>query len=148
MIQELGEATPYVFEMGSEGVIPGLIKGMEGMKRGEKRRITIPPSQAYGSNGRGPIPPNATLVFDLKLLGFQSPELRYKFQDEDFLDARNANNLTKPAIFEYLIRDFFTKPWRYEDAHIRIWKKCIPLVLLVIGLFALRLWGRKKGAWL
>ena len=52
-------------------VIAGWQRGVVGMKVGGQRRLIIPPELAYGSSGSGPIPPNATLVFDIGLLGVQ-----------------------------------------------------------------------------
>jgi FKBP-type peptidyl-prolyl cis-trans isomerase FkpA len=51
--------------------IPGWQRGVVGMKVNGQRRLIIPPDLAYGSAGNGPIPPNATLVFDIGLLGVQ-----------------------------------------------------------------------------
>ena len=53
------------------GVIAGWQRGVPGMKVGGQRRLIIPPELAYGSSGNGTIPPNATLVFDIGLLGVQ-----------------------------------------------------------------------------
>ena len=53
------------------GVIAGWQRGVAGMKVGGQRRLIIPPDLAYGSAGSGPIPPNATLVFDIGLLAVQ-----------------------------------------------------------------------------
>ena len=53
------------------GVIAGWQRGVPGMKIGGQRRLIIPPELAYGSSGNGAIPPNATLVFDIALLGVQ-----------------------------------------------------------------------------
>ena len=53
------------------GVIAGWQRGVPGMKVGGARRLIIPPDLAYGSAGSGPVPPNATLVFDINLLAVQ-----------------------------------------------------------------------------
>jgi len=53
------------------GVIVGWQRGVPGMKVGGQRRLIVPPDLAYGSTGSGPIPPNATLVFDIGLLAVQ-----------------------------------------------------------------------------
>jgi FKBP-type peptidyl-prolyl cis-trans isomerase len=62
-------AQPFKFTLGAGRVIQGWDVGVAGMRVGGKRKLTIPPEEGYGSRGTGPIPPNATLIFEVDLLG-------------------------------------------------------------------------------
>lgn len=68
---------PFIFKLGSGAMVKGWDLGIEGMKAGETRRITIPPELAGGLVGYPSVPPGSSLIFKVELLGI--------FENEDQL---------------------------------------------------------------
>ena len=62
---------PFAFTLGAGQVIKGWDQGVKGMKVGGTRTLVIPPELGYGASGVGPIPANATLHFEVELLGVE-----------------------------------------------------------------------------
>lgn len=68
----LDRGDPFHFNLGAGQVIKGWDQGVEGMKTGGKRKLTIPSELGYGEQGAGAvIPPGATLIFEVELLGVE-----------------------------------------------------------------------------
>ncbi|KAK0587834.1 hypothetical protein LWI29_029615 [Acer saccharum] len=69
----LDSARPYKFRLGDKEIIDGLNIGVEGMRVGDKRRLVVPPSMGYGSEGDGlNVPPNSWLIYDVELVKVRS----------------------------------------------------------------------------
>ena len=64
----LVSGTPFGFTLGTSAVVAGFEQGVLGMRVGGKRTVVIPSALGYGASGRGSIPPNAGLVFDIELV--------------------------------------------------------------------------------
>lgn len=65
------DGEPFDFALGGGGVIAGWDEGVATMRPGGIRRLAVPPELGYGAAGRPPVPPNATLIFEIELLSIQ-----------------------------------------------------------------------------
>lgn len=92
---------PFKFQLGVGQVIRGWDEGLLEMCVGEKRRLTIPPHLAYGDVGAGDrIPPKATLLFEVELLGIEDGPTPVNVFSE--IDSNSDNQLTREEVSDYL----------------------------------------------
>ncbi|XP_037344362.2 peptidyl-prolyl cis-trans isomerase FKBP7 [Pungitius pungitius] len=97
-----GHAQWYVLGIGQ--VIAGLDQGMVDMCPGEKRKITVPPGLAFGSAGKDPVPPNATVVFEVELYSIsRGPRSVEAFRE---MDLDGDRSLSKAEVKAYLKLDY------------------------------------------
>ncbi|XP_067915646.1 peptidyl-prolyl cis-trans isomerase FKBP14 [Heterodontus francisci] len=92
------------FTLGIKESLKGWDKGLCEMCAGEKRKLIIPPALAYGKEGRGTIPPESTLIFEIELLEIKNgPRSHESFQE---MDLNDDWKLTRHEVKEYLRREF------------------------------------------
>ncbi|XP_068863310.1 peptidyl-prolyl cis-trans isomerase FKBP14 isoform X1 [Aphelocoma coerulescens] len=78
---------PMWFTLGIREALKGWDRGLKDMCVGEKRKLTIPPALAYGKEGKGKIPPESTLIFNIDLLEIRNgPRSHESFQEMDLND--------------------------------------------------------------
>ncbi|XP_069589316.1 peptidyl-prolyl cis-trans isomerase FKBP7 [Ranitomeya imitator] len=95
---------PKWFVLGVGQVIKGLDMALMDMCPGEKRKVTIPPSLGYGDKGYEKIPPDATLIFEIELLGIsKGPRSVEAFHQ---IDLNDDQFLSKDEISHYLTEEF------------------------------------------
>lgn len=76
--------------------------------------------------------------------GDEDADLSQKFLDEEYLKTRHAQKITRPAIFEYLIRQFHTQPWKYEDGYVNIGKSALKVATTLAILIGILWFGIRK----
>ncbi|XP_072301424.1 peptidyl-prolyl cis-trans isomerase FKBP7 [Eucyclogobius newberryi] len=95
---------PLWMVVGVGQVIRGLDAGMLDMCVGEKRKITVPPELAFGTKGKAPVPPNATVIFEVEALAVnRGPRSMEAFSN---MDQNRDRKLTQDEVKEYLKQDY------------------------------------------
>ncbi|XP_074551295.1 peptidyl-prolyl cis-trans isomerase FKBP7 isoform X2 [Halichoeres trimaculatus] len=91
---------PQWFVLGVGQIIKGLDLGMTEMCAGEKRKITVPPALAFGEKGKDPVPPNATVIFEVEVYAVsRGPRSMEAFGE---MDRDKDKSLTKEEVKEYV----------------------------------------------
>lgn len=70
-VSSSGQSQPFGFTIGSHQAIAGLEEGVYGMNTGGKRLVIVPPAVGYGSKGKGLVPANAVIIFEVQLVSIQ-----------------------------------------------------------------------------
>ncbi|XP_054846758.1 peptidyl-prolyl cis-trans isomerase FKBP14 [Eublepharis macularius] len=106
---------PTWFTLGINEVIKGWDKGLVGMCIGEKRKLTVPPSLGYGKEGKGKIPPESTLIFNIELLEIRNgPRSHESFQE---MDLNDDWKLSREEVKIYLKKEFERHGALVNDSH-------------------------------
>lgn len=110
-----GDKNPVWFTLGMQEVIKGWDKGLQNMCKGERRRLTIPPSLGYGKEGKGKIPPSSTLIFDIELMEIQNgPRSHDSFRE---MDLNDDWKLSKQEVKVFLEKEFQKHGYSPNDTH-------------------------------
>ncbi|XP_045900908.1 peptidyl-prolyl cis-trans isomerase FKBP14 [Micropterus dolomieu] len=110
-----GDKNPVWFTLGIREVLKGWDKGLQNMCTGERRKLTIPPSLAYGKEGKGKIPPSSTLIFDIELMDIQNgPRSHESFRE---MDLNDDWKLSRQEVKEYLKKEFEKHGYSPNDTH-------------------------------
>ncbi|XP_076012132.1 peptidyl-prolyl cis-trans isomerase FKBP7 [Genypterus blacodes] len=105
---------PQWFVLGVGQVIKGLDMGLNDMCAGEKRKITVPPSLGFGEKGKDPVPPSATLVFEVELYAVSNgPRTLEAFKK---MDGDKDKSLTKEEVKAYLRKEYARDEKPRDDA--------------------------------
>ncbi|XP_063069309.1 peptidyl-prolyl cis-trans isomerase FKBP7 [Engraulis encrasicolus] len=98
--RSIKDGNPQWFVVGVGQVLKGLDAGVLGMCPGEKRKLTVPPSLAFGAKGKAPVPPNATVIFEVELFSVsRGPRSLEAFRE---MDLDQDKTLTEEEIKAYL----------------------------------------------
>ncbi|KAM8857361.1 peptidyl-prolyl cis-trans isomerase FKBP7 [Synchiropus picturatus] len=101
--------------LGIGQVIKGLDLGMTDMCVGERRKITVPSDLAFGASGKGPVPPNATVVFEVEVFAVtRGPRSMEAFKQ---IDQDQDRTLTRAEVKEYLKVDYERTGKPQDDAY-------------------------------
>ncbi|XP_048418159.1 peptidyl-prolyl cis-trans isomerase FKBP14 [Stegostoma tigrinum] len=102
--QKSNDGQAIWFTLGIKESLIGWDRGLREMCAGEKRKLVIPPALAFGKEGRGKIPPESTLIFEIELLEIRNgPRSHDSFQEMDLDDDWK---LSRHEVKEYLRREF------------------------------------------
>ncbi|MED6256863.1 Peptidyl-prolyl cis-trans isomerase fkbp14 [Ataeniobius toweri] len=110
-----GDENPVWFTLGIREVLKGWDKGLQNMCAGERRKLTVPPSLAYGKEGQGKIPPSSTLIFDIELMEIRNgPRSHESFRD---MDLNDDWKLSRQEVKQYLKKEFEKHGYSPNDTH-------------------------------